>query len=182
MVALALVAGGFLILVNHQSIAKRFNKNRYNAPKTIENRGLPRRLRIPSIGVDSKIVQVGLTDTGAMATPTNSTDVGWFEVGPYPGQVGNAVIAGHLDSPDGRWGVFKRLNELKQGDRLYIDDGDRTYVFVVRESDVYEAGYAEGIFGQSEVAHLNLVTCDGIWLDGVKSYSKRIVVFADMDK
>jgi hypothetical protein len=52
--------------------------------------------------------------------------------------------------------------------------------FVVRESRTYNPGYAEEVFSANDGAHLNLVTCDGVWDGAKKSYSKRLVIFADI--
>lgn len=144
-------------------------------------RGVPTHLKIPKINVDAKVQFVGLKPSGEMDVPTNSTDVGWFDLGPRPGTKGSAVIAGHLDGEDGKLGVFANLDKLKTGDELSIeDDTGKTIHFVVRESRIYDSSYAEIVFKPNDSAHLNLVTCDGTW-DGVKkSYSKRLVVFTDI--
>jgi LPXTG-site transpeptidase (sortase) family protein len=107
--------------------------------------------------------------------------VGWFEPGPRPGEIGSAVIAGHVDGESGEPAVFTNLYKLKEGDKLYIeDDKGGSIAFVVRESRTYDPGYADEVFIQNDNAHLNLITCDGVW-DGVKkSYSKRLVVFTDI--
>ena len=143
---------------------------------------LPVRLIIPVINVNAAIEYVGVTPKGAMEVPGNSVDVGWFKLGPRPGEKGSAVIAGHLDGENGEAGVFINLYKLKAGDKLYTEDNKGISVaFVVRESRTYNPGYAEEVFSSSGSAHLNLITCDGVW-DGVKkSYSKRLVIFADIE-
>jgi sortase A len=145
--------------------------------------GLPIRLRVPAINVNAKIQYVGVTPKGEMEVPNNAVDVGWFDLGPRPGERGSAVIAGHLDRENGEAGVFINLYKLKKGDKLYIEDSKGTPIaFVVRESRTYDPGYADDVFNSSDSAHLNLITCDGVW-DGVKkSYSKRFVVFADISR
>jgi len=74
---------------------------------------LSARLIIPTIRVNAAIQEMGLTPDGAMAVPNNTIDVGWFEPGTHPGEVGSAVIGGH-----NRWGhrdaVFSHLDELKK--------------------------------------------------------------------
>lgn len=63
---------------------------------------------------------------------------------------------------------------------MYIEDTKGAVLaFVVRESRNYDPGYAGEVFTQSESAHLNLITCYGAWDEAKKSYSKRLVVFAD---
>lgn len=143
--------------------------------------GLPVRLTIPAINVNAGVQYVGVTSEGVMEVPNNATDVGWFKLGSRPGDKGSAVISGHFDGKNGEAGVFINLYKLKKGDKLYIkDDKGITTTFVVRESRIYNPGNAEEVFSLNDKAHLNLITCDGVW-DGVKkSYSKRLVVFTDI--
>lgn len=143
--------------------------------------GLPVSLTIPQINVNAGIQQIGVTSKGEMDVPSNIADVGWFKLGSRPGEKGSAVIDGHFDGKNGEAGVFFNLYKLKKGDKLYVkDDKGITFIFIVRESRTYDTGYAEEVFSPNDNAHLNLVTCDGVW-DGVKkSYSKRLVVFADI--
>jgi len=67
---------------------------------------------IPSINIDAAIEYVGLTSNGAMAVPKGPNDVGWFELGPRPGDIGSAVIAGHDGWKDGIPAVFDNLSKL----------------------------------------------------------------------
>lgn len=142
--------------------------------------GLPVRLTIPAINIQAVVQSMGVTASGEMDVPNNSVDVGWFKLGSRPGLKGSAVIAGHVDDHNGNAGIFMNLYKLKQGDNIYIeDDTGKTISFVVRESRLYDPGYAEEVFSANGKAHLNLITCDGV-RDGIKkSYSKRLVVFTD---
>lgn len=141
----------------------------------------PVRLKIPKISVDASIEYVGITSEGVMDVPSNTLNVGWFELGTLPGEKGSAVIDGHFNGKNGEPGVFANLYQLKMGDKIYIeDDKGVSTVFIVRESRTYNPGYAEEVFSLSDTAHLNLITCDGIWDEAKKSYSKRLVVFADL--
>lgn len=100
---------------------------------------------------------------------------------PRPGERGSAVIAGHLDGVNGEAGVFTNLDKLKVGDKLYVEDDKKiSTMFVVREIRTFDPGYADDVFGRSDSAHLNLITCDGVWDGTKKSYTKRLVVFADV--
>lgn len=145
-----------------------------------ESKALPVRLIIPNINVNATIKGVGVTSKGIMDVPKSAFDIGWFNLGPRPGEVGSSVMVGHLDGQDGKAGVFFDLYKLKGGDKLYVeDDKGITATFIVRESRIYDTGYAEEVFSSNNGVHLNLITCDGVW-DGVKkSFSKRLVVFAD---
>lgn len=141
----------------------------------------PMRLVIPAIDVNTNIQNLGVTLKGALEVPNNAVDAGWFDLGPRPGERGSAVIAGHFDGKNGEAGVFTNLDKLKPGDMLYVkDDKGVSTAFVVRGSRTYDPGYAEEVFSTNDGSHLNLITCDGVW-DGVKkSYTKRLVVFADI--
>ncbi|PJC30453.1 class F sortase, partial [Candidatus Roizmanbacteria bacterium CG_4_9_14_0_2_um_filter_39_13] len=106
---------------------------------------------------------------------------GWFKLGPQPGQRGSAIIAGHFDGKNGEKGVFTDLDKLKKGDQITIKDTNgASFVFIVREIRIYDPGYANSVFSASESAHLNLITCDGVWDGAKKSYDKRLVVFTDI--
>jgi len=141
---------------------------------------IPVHLQIPAIAVNAAIQSVSVNSNGAMEVPTNSIDVGWFSLGPKPGERGSAVIAGHVDDKFGKAGVFANLYKLKTGDKIVVSDTKHVAtVFIVRESRTYPPGYAEEVFSRSDHSYLNLITCDGVWDGSKKSYSKRLVVFAD---
>jgi LPXTG-site transpeptidase (sortase) family protein len=142
--------------------------------------GLPVRLEIPVIGVDSFIEDAYITPPGAMEVPAGTVDVAWFALGPHPGQVGSAVIGGHFGIENGVPFVFYNLNKLKVGDDIYIvDDEGNTITFVVNSAALYAANAdATTVFTSSDgKAHLNLITCEGIWNEIAGEYPERTVVF-----
>lgn len=147
-----------------------------------ESKALPVRLKIPSINVDANIQHIGVSTNGEMEVPSNTSDVGWFAIGPSPGDKGSAVIAGHFNGENGIAGVFADLHKLKKDDMLYVEDDKGTSTaFVVRENRTYVPGYAEEVFSRNDGAHLSLITCEGTWDEMKKSYSERLVVFADIE-
>lgn len=144
--------------------------------------GLPVRLRIPAIGVDSAIEDAVIDPSGRMDVPAGSVNVAWFALGPPPGQVGSAVIGGHFGIHNGVSFVFYDLDKLRAGDRVYIvDDTGKTLTFIVRSSSSFDRNAdATAVFTSSDNrAHLNLVTCEGIWNQVRGSYPQRLVVFTD---
>ena len=140
------------------------------------------RFRIPGIGVDAAIQQVGLTATNALDVPSNITDVAWYKLGPTPGDVGNAVIDGHLDGPYGVKGVFYNLHDIKVGDLMYVDFKEGfTRTFKVTKLTTYKLGQSTNdIFYNSNGSHLNLITCSGTWDAAADTYTNRLVVFSDL--
>lgn len=142
---------------------------------------LPTTLMIPSINVNASIEDIALTEAGDLDVPSNSINVGWYALGPRPGENGSSVIDGHVDGKDGNPGVFSNLHKLKKGDELYIKDSKgKLITFIVRESQIYDTDYATEVFTPSDKPYLNLITCDGSWNEITKSYSKRLVVFTDI--
>ncbi len=142
--------------------------------------GVPNRRFIPQIGVDTAIELAGLTPQGDMEAPTGPLDAAWFDLGPRPGEVGSAVIAGHEGWKDGIAAAFDNLHNLIPGDRVYTVDGQGvTRVFTVTAARVYgEYADAADVFSSSDgKAHLNLITCEGVWNNTLKRYSGRRVVF-----
>jgi len=141
----------------------------------------PSRLIIPKLNINANIEYVGTTPSGSMAAPNNTNDVGWFDLGSLPGDKGSAVIAGHFNGNYGESAVFSNLYKLKPGDKIYVNDSSgRSVTFIVRGSKLFDPGYADDVFSPSDSAHLNLITCDGVWDAATKSYSKRLVVFSDI--
>lgn len=142
----------------------------------------PKRIVIPSINVNAKVDDVGLTEIGAMGVPEKIEDVGWFSFGVKPGQKGSAVMAGHLNGKSGERGVFADLEKIQAGDRFYVEDetGVASW-FVVRKVKEYDPGFASEVFEKDDGIYLNLITCGGEWKKSVKSYSKRLVIFSEKD-
>ncbi|MDP2648549.1 MAG: class F sortase [bacterium] len=143
---------------------------------------LPTRLIIPKINVNATLEYVGLTAHGEMDVPEDPGNAAWLSVGPRPGEEGTAVIDGHYGWEDGIPSVFDELTKLQQGDKVYVDDEKgATVTFVVREIRVYGVNeVASEVFASNDgKAHLNLITCEGVWNADQKNYSKRLVVFTD---
>ncbi len=149
-----------------------------------EKIGLPKKFSMPAFGINTRVQEVGFSSSGEMKTPSDAQSVGWFKLGVKPGEKGNAVVAGHLDSVLGEQGVFWDLSKMKAGDYVYVtDEYGKRMRFRVMKSEVYDTENApmEEIFGPSDKARLNLITCNGTWDSGKRSYNKRLVVFTDYD-
>lgn len=142
--------------------------------------GLPERLRIPSIDVDAEVEHVGLAADGSMGVPEDPDRVAWFQLGPRPGQPGNAAIAGHVDWA-GRVRAFWWLSYLDVGDTIEVvtEEGAK-YQFAVQWSRWYQAEGApvEEVFGGSEVPDITLITCGGAFDRQTRQYLSRLVVRA----
>lgn len=144
---------------------------------------IPVHIAIPSIGVDALIEEVGLTTKGAMDVPKKSGDAGWYSLGTRPGNIGSAVIAGHLNSAHNAGAVFTNLSSIKAGDAIIVTGTDGiSLTFIVRATRIYAADEdATDVFTSRDgIAHLNLITCAGTWDNVKKRNEERLVVFTDL--
>ncbi|MEN3359619.1 MAG: hypothetical protein V7637_3601, partial [Mycobacteriales bacterium] len=87
----------------------------------------PLTVRIPAIGISSTLVPLRLNPAGALQPPDDFVHAGWYVGGPTPGELGPAVIAGHVDSRKGP-AIFFRLRELKPGDQVLVTRSDHRTV------------------------------------------------------
>jgi LPXTG-site transpeptidase (sortase) family protein len=140
----------------------------------------PASLVIPSIGVTSALVHLGLTSSGALQVPPTASVAGWYAGSPRPGSIGSAVIAGHIDSVSGP-GIFFRLSQLQRGDRVYVKRADGTLaVFEVTGVQTYakDAFPTAAVYGAVPDPELRLITCGGTFDYTTRSYLSNTVVYA----
>ncbi|TSB48167.1 class F sortase [Alkalicoccobacillus porphyridii] len=147
------------------------------------NQGVtPAHIRIPSIGVDADIEDVGILENGQMGVPEDVDGVGWFEPGTNPGAIGNSVMAGHVDSRTGP-AVFFDLEDLVEGDEIIIEDQDgQELTFEVKYQESYDRSNApiQDIFGAANTRNLNLITCSGTFNRDEGTHEERLVVYAEL--
>jgi len=144
----------------------------------------PVRVRIPVIGVDSKLVDLTLKTDGTMNVPPDGTEAGWYTGAPTPGELGPAIIAGHVDW-GGHAGVFYHLRNLKPNDQVSVSRQDgSTAVFRVTGVEQYPKNkFPTGIvYGDINYAGLRLITCGGSFDQQAHSYNDNIIVFAQLVK
>lgn len=140
----------------------------------------PVAVRLPSIDVASGLEDLAIDRSGRLRSPRDWQRVGWFADGTVPGDVGPAVVAGHVDSPTGP-AVFDRLDELEPGDRVEVerDDGE-VAVFVVDRAEVVAKDDfpTASVYGPTPDAQLRLITCDGPYVRSSGGYQDNLVVYA----
>ena len=180
----------FLILIVLIVLAvAAFNLANHIGGSQVGASGQPARLSIPHLHIDAPVMSVGQTASGVMDAPTSNaynspywTSVFWYSPGAEPGQVGNVVIAGHIDRVGGDPAVFWGLGSLQPGDSITLTTNDGTqYHYTVNRVVTYPANYSSqdafnAVFGPTSARHLNLITCSGLWTGN--GYDKRLVVMA----
>jgi len=146
-------------------------------------RSAPVAIYIPHIGVQAKIISLGLTSAGAVRVPPLARPflTSWYDRGPTPGAPGAAVIFGHVDSAAVGPAVFYRLGDLRPGDLVYVTLKDRrTALFRVYSAALYQKAEFpdQAIYGYTSWPSLRLVTCGGQFDQGTGHYLSNTVVFA----
>ncbi|MDV6278586.1 class F sortase [Rhodococcus erythropolis] len=142
----------------------------------------PTALRIPAIGVDETLIQLGLNADETVEVPLDYQKPGWFKYGPTPGNAGSSVILGHVDSFDGP-AVFYQLHALAAGDRVEVTLADgATARFEVTRLATYpkEEFPAEEVYGEHGYSALQLVTCGGEFDPVARSYESNVVAYTSL--
>ncbi len=130
---------------------------------------------IPKIGVDVSVTEVGLQGREYIVP---GWDVGHHQDSANPGEIGNAVMNGHLETINaGR--VFARLKQLAVGDAIYTYTATHRLSWAVRET--YAVPNTENAFlGPTPEPRLTLYTCHGTYSPIARDYSHRLVVVAEL--
>ncbi|MFB7497411.1 class F sortase [Streptomyces sp. NPDC056161] len=150
------------------------------APRPL-GRSVPVRLRIPAIGVDTPLLQLGLEPDGAVQVPpvTAHDRAGWYRNSPTPGQVGPSVLLGHVTVGSYGDGVFRHLAQLRAGEKIVavLENGRQAEFAVTRVRTVPKADFpSDEVYGDVDRPELRLITCGGPRTgDG---YPDNVLVFA----
>ncbi|MGX1952994.1 class F sortase [Streptomyces anulatus] len=125
----------------------------------------PAHVSIPSIGVRSALMELGLNADGTVEVPPaeKGMTAGWYTGGSAPGAPGPAVLIGHNDTRFGR-AVFHDLKKIRRGAEVLVRDAaGKTLRFTVtgKETVGKKAFPTEKVYGPTKDSTLRLITCDG---------------------
>jgi hypothetical protein len=142
----------------------------------------PVSVSIPRLRVTSRLVSLGQEDSGVMEVPADPATAGWYRLGPTPGALGPAVLAGHVT-----WNqvpaVFFELASLRPGDAIEVSrDDDTVAVFEVTRVVTYAKSEfpTRTVFGGIDYAGLRLITCGGEFDASSRRYRDNVVAFAEL--
>jgi sortase (surface protein transpeptidase) len=142
----------------------------------------PVRIQIPAIGVNARVIRLGLNRDHTLEVPRNFSDTGWWAGGTSPGDPGPAVIAGHVDSYTGP-AVYFRLKELRRGNQIRIVRRNGSVVrFAVQGLRSYPKSHfpTKRVYGPTRQPTLRLITCSGRFDGSTGHYLDNTVVFATL--
>lgn len=143
---------------------------------------MPRYLDIPRFGVHARVLSLGILNSGALATPNNVFDVGWYNETSLPGQPGAMLFDGHVSSWTAH-GVFYHLKDLVPGDQIKVERGDgQVFTYQVVKSQTFDHDNVDMDSAVRPVdpnkPGLNLITCTGDVIRGTNEFNERILVYA----
>jgi len=142
----------------------------------------PVMLKVPAIKLSAPIVKTGLETGGALHVPGSPEQTGWYSLGTIPGDIGPAVITGHLDSAQGP-GVLFNLKKIKPGDEIDVvrDDGSIAVFSAEKLARYPQDNFnTQAVYGPINTAGLRIITCSGIYNKAAKHYSDDLVVFGSL--
>ncbi|MEK7462443.1 MAG: class F sortase [Patescibacteria group bacterium] len=149
----------------------------------IMSESLPIQLQIPKLDIDVPFSEpLGLKPNQEVEVPNDYTSVGYYKNGPTPGELGPAVILGHVDSVSGP-AVFFSLGQLEKDDEIRVERADGSVaIFAVTKLERHsQAGFpTKEVYGDINHAGLRLITCSGIYIKDATHYTHNLIVFAEL--
>lgn len=139
---------------------------------------VPVRVEIPAIGVDAGITDLSLAGSEP-EVPQDFSQVGWYVQTREPGEIGPAVLAGHVDSRNGP-AVFFELDSLQPGDEIVVTGEEGRRRFLVDDVGQYPKDQLpDEVFGFGDAQpQLRLITCGGSFDESSGHYRDNVVVYA----
>jgi hypothetical protein len=141
-------------------------------------RSQPLRITAPAVGLSTRVEAVPLDRDGSISMPKDADHAGWFTQSVTPGERGNAIVVGHVDSTTGP-AAFYGLGALRRGHRITVERRDgRDAAFTVTRMEVYTKNrFPDHVYQPSPGPQLTLITCTG-WDDGANDYRANLVITA----
>ena len=206
-VALIIVASGYLAwdtYTTNRSVKSSLNGNSATAmsisgtnPATAEQTAVsqeqraaytvpadqPRYIYIPTLGVNARVMSVGVNSRGSIDTPSNLNDTAWYDGSAKPGQEGQVFIDGHTSFNRHLNAAFNNLPKLKANDQVVIEkgSGEKVSYRVVStktvETSKVDMGEALNPPAGAKKG-LTLMTCTGTFNYRNQTADKRFIVYA----
>jgi LPXTG-site transpeptidase (sortase) family protein len=153
-------------------------------PPEVEQHSAPTKVVIPSIGVTSSLMELGLNTDGTVEVPPaeKGMTAGWYTGSSVPGEAGASVIIGHNDTRFGK-AVFHDLKKVAEGADITVtnDRGKSVHFTVTGAESVSKNSFpTEKVYGRTEDRALRLITCDGDF-DAQGHPVNNLIVYATLD-
>lgn len=157
--------------LNQQNVVERDNElpptdyvNALSAPLLAKKGEVIGKLTLERLQKSHPIIEG--TDTDQL-----TKGVGNYTASVFPGDKGNAILAGHRDS------VFRKLGELKPDDQISVETLSGTFTYLITGSKIVEVEDTS-VFLSSEFSTMTLITCYPFHYVG--NAPKRYLLFAKL--
>lgn len=139
------------------------------------------KLEIPALEVDAPLTRFFLGDESWDIDPWEPRP-GHFVYTAWVDELGNMVVGGHVEYPDGSEGVFADLHTLKISNSIRLKLGDKTWIY--RVVDIKTVAHDDlSVLYPAEQPRLTLITCDEPSFDAATGlYDKRLVIVAELEQ
>ncbi|NDZ83601.1 class F sortase [Streptomyces sp. SID10853] len=143
----------------------------------------PAQVSIPSIGVTSALLQLGLNADHTVQVPPadKGMTAGWYTGSATPGEPGAAVLIGHNDTRYGR-AVFHDLRKIHKGADIAVRNklGKTAHFTVTSTQSVSKKAFpTDKVYGRTTARALRLITCDGSF-DAQGHPVNNLIVYATL--
>lgn len=144
----------------------------------------PVAVQFERLGIMSTLIPLGLNPDGTVGIPSldEPMQASWYSNGPAPGQVGAAVLLGHVDAR-GKPAIFHELPKAKAGDTITVDraDGSVLRFVVTRVQQVAKAEFPTAqVYGPTDTPEIRLITCGGAFDRKTRHYEDNVIVYATL--
>jgi LPXTG-site transpeptidase (sortase) family protein len=140
-------------------------------------------IKSPTTNIELDLIAVGVDEGGALSSPENWNEGGWYLRSAKPGETGNIIINAHYDTNYGAPAAFWQLKNVKVNDKVYlVDELGKYYAYEVADLfyvDIQDPDRLKIFEEVDDMSELTLITCGGIYLTG-EGYNKRLVVKASL--
>ena len=154
-------------------------------PVALKNGPRPIALNIDKFAIYADVEQLNIVD-GAMQNPTGPFVVSWYEETAGLGEIGNVVLAGHVDYWNVGPAVFYDIfwgEQMTEGDQITVTGEDGSvYSYKVQFQKLYSVEeltpeiITDLIFPGSKAELITLITCGGEFDVTTSEYNSRVIV------
>jgi hypothetical protein len=152
-------------------------------------------LVIPALGIDAPVqttAAVGPLGSASLTIPMDIRDVGWWDgtvtdgsqrwanEAPAPGNPGVAIVAGHVDSAAAGPGALYRLDDLRVGQSIEVDNVDSTTTWrkvTAPPQTIPKSDLPASLFATRGIPRHALVTCGGPFDAATGHYEDNVIVW-----
>ena len=146
---------------------------------------IPVGIQVPKAQIDAQIEVLNIVN-GTMENPTGPWVVSWYQQTAKLGEIGNVVLAGHVDYWNVGPSVFYHVGSLAEGDEITLTGADNsTFTYVVATNDTFgvevlTSGKLSEVVSPTPAPALTMITCGGEFDYVNGEYLSRTVVRANL--